>query len=57
MSNDLEKLHKADFNLWLEKVKSAIVNQDFENMDWDNLIDEIDDMGASHMQSGLHLTH
>lgn len=51
MSNDLKKMHEADFNLWLEEVKSAIANQNFENMDWDNLIDEIDDMGASQKRA------
>ena len=44
---DLKQLHQKDFNLWTEKVKSKIQQRDFENMDWDNLLDEIDDMGKS----------
>ncbi|BAZ44310.1 hypothetical protein NIES4102_13180 [Chondrocystis sp. NIES-4102] len=44
---NLKQLHDYDFNLWIEKIKEAIQNRDFENMDWDNLLDEIDDMGKS----------
>ncbi|MEO1799410.1 MAG: DUF29 domain-containing protein, partial [Cyanobacteria bacterium J06629_2] len=43
----LKQLHQQDFNLWTEKVKSKIQQRDFEDMDWDNLLDEIEDMGKS----------
>jgi Domain of unknown function DUF29 len=43
----IKELHDRDFNLWVEETKKAIQNRDFENMDWDNLLDEIDDMGKS----------
>ncbi|MGL6344674.1 MAG: DUF29 domain-containing protein [Waterburya sp.] len=48
---NLNKLHDQDFNLWVERTKEAIQNRDFENMDWDNLLDEIDDMGKSEKRS------
>lgn len=48
---NLKQLHDRDFNLWIEKTKKAIQNRDFENMDWDNLLDEIDDMGKSEKRS------
>ena len=48
---DLRQLHETDFNLWTEAVKKAISNRDFGNMDWDNLIEEIDDMGASQKRA------
>ena len=48
---NLSQLHDRDFNLWIEKTKEAIQNRDFENMDWDNLLDEIDDMGKSEKRS------
>lgn len=48
---DLKQLHDHDFNLWIEKIKEAIQNRDFENMDWENLLDEIDDMGKSEKRS------
>lgn len=44
---NLNQLHKRDFNLWIEQVKTVIQNRDIKAMDWDNLLDEIDDMGKS----------
>ncbi len=51
MNSNLKQLHESDFNLWVEQIKEAIKNRDFENMDWDNLLDEIDDMGKSEKRS------
>ncbi len=51
MDSNLKQLHEKDFNLWVEGIKEAIQNRDFENMDWDNLLDEIDDMGKSEKRS------
>jgi L-rhamnose isomerase len=45
--NKLKQLHQKDFNLWTEKVIDKIQERDFEDMDWDNLLDEIEDMGKS----------
>ena len=47
----LNNLYQKDFNLWVEEIKHKIQNLDLENMDWDNLIDEIDDMGKSEKRS------
>ena len=52
---NLKQLHDRDFNLWIEKTKEAIQNRDFENMDWDNLLDEIDDMGKSEKRNSSSL--
>lgn len=51
MDSSLKQLHETDFNLWVEGIKEAIQNRDFENMDWENLLDEIDDMGKSEKRS------
>ncbi len=51
MKTKLNQLHDRDFNLWIEEVKTAIQNKDAEAMDWDNLLDEIDDMGKSEKRS------
>ena len=53
MDSNLKQLHDRDFNLWIEQVKLKIQQQDFEGMDWANLVDEIEDMGASHMRSSI----
>lgn len=47
----VKELYDRDFNLWIEEIKKAIQNQDFKNMDWDNLLDEIDDMGKSEKRA------
>jgi hypothetical protein len=47
----LKQLYHQDLNLWRQEVISAIKNQQLENMDWDNLIDEINDMTASERRA------
>ncbi len=51
MDNSLKQLHDSDFNLWVEEIKTKIQNRDFDNMDWESLLDEIDDMGASQKRA------
>ncbi len=48
---ELKQLHNQDFNLWLEQIATSIKNRDFENMDWDGLLEEIEDMGASEKRA------
>ncbi|MEM9272085.1 MAG: DUF29 domain-containing protein [Cyanobacteria bacterium P01_F01_bin.143] len=47
----LKQLHDSDFNLWIEEIKVKIQNRDFQDMDWDGLLDEIEDMGASQKRA------
>ncbi len=47
----INDLHDRDFNLGIEQVKCTLSNRDISNMDWDNLIDEIDDIGKSEKRS------
>ena len=51
MDNSLKQLHDSDFNLWVEEMKTKIQNRDFDDMDWESLVDEIDDMGASQKRA------
>jgi len=48
---DLQQLYDRDFNLWIEQIKQRIQNRNFKDMDWDNLLEEIDDMGKSQKRS------
>ena len=48
---ELKQLYNRDFNLWVEHIKTALSNQDVKNMDWENLLDEVDDMGKSEKRS------
>lgn len=47
----LKQLHNEDLNLWLEEIATAIKNKDFNNMDWDSLLEEIEDMTASQKRA------
>ena len=47
----LKQLYHQDLNLWRQEVVNAIQNKQLENMDWDNLIDEINDMTASERRA------
>ena len=47
----LKQLHNQDLNLWLEHMAIAIKNRDFKNMDWDGLLEEIEDMTASEKRA------
>ena len=49
--SDIKQLHETDFNLWIEETIQTIKNRDVKNMDWDNLLDEIEDMGASQKRA------
>jgi hypothetical protein len=49
--NNIKQLYEKDFNLWVEKTVEIIKNRDVKNMDWENLLEEIEDMGASQKRS------
>ena len=49
--NNLKQLHDRDFNLWIEEMAIAIKSQDVNVMDWENLLDEIQDIGASQKRA------
>lgn len=48
---NLKQLYARDFNLWIEQIKQRIQARNFDNMDWENLLEEIDDMGNSQKRS------
>ena len=50
MSNS-KQLYQQDYNLWLEETAIAIKEKSFATMDWDNLLEEIEDMGASQKRA------
>ena len=51
MNNQLKQLYHQDLNLWRQEIVAAIQDRKLENMDWDNLIEEINDMGASEKRA------
>jgi hypothetical protein len=51
MNMQLKQLYHQDLNLWRQEIINAIQNKQLENMDWDNLIEEINDMTASERRA------
>lgn len=47
-SQMLNKVDEEDFNLWTEQIAIAI---NIDEMDWDNLLEEIDNMSKSEQRS------
>ena len=45
------QLKCQDFNLWLEKMVIAIKDRDMNGIDWDGLLEEVEDMGASEKRA------
>ena len=48
---DSNQLYDRDYNLWLEDQATAIKSQDLNAMDLENLLLEIEDMGASQKRA------
>lgn len=54
MTTELEPnrhLYETDYLKWIETTVKKLQVQDYSNIDWENLIDEIEDMGQSERRS------
>ncbi len=54
MTTELEPnrhLYETDYLKWIETTVKKLLVQDYSNIDWENLIDEIEDMGRSERRS------
>ena len=40
-------LYDTDFYLWIQHTVEALKQQDWDRVDWDNLIEEVESMGRS----------
>jgi hypothetical protein len=50
-------LYEADYYLWIQDTLEKLKHQDYSQVDWENLLDEIEDMGRSERRSlGSNLT-
>ncbi|MBW4573143.1 MAG: DUF29 domain-containing protein [Tolypothrix carrinoi HA7290-LM1] len=41
----VKTLYETDFALWIEQTVSSLKSQDYSNVDWENLIEEIEALG------------
>ena len=49
--NLMTNLYETDINLWYEKTAKALRNKNLEEIDWNNLAEEIEDMGRSEKRA------
>jgi hypothetical protein len=42
--------HQNDFYLWTQRQSFLLKNKDYKHLDWDNLAEEIEDMGRSELR-------
>ena len=48
---DRQTLYDTDYLQWIETTVETLRSQDYGNVDWENLIEEIEDMGRSERRS------
>ncbi len=46
-SSAVSTLYETDFYLWIQHTIEALKQQDFDRVDWDNLVEEVESMGRS----------
>lgn len=46
-----KNLYESDYLRWIETTAQKLKSQDFKNIDWENLIEEIESMGRSERRS------
>jgi Domain of unknown function DUF29 len=48
---ELQMLYETDYMQWIETTIEKLRSQDYANVDWENLIEEIEDMGRRERKS------
>ncbi|HCO39309.1 MAG TPA: DUF29 domain-containing protein, partial [Aquificaceae bacterium] len=48
---ELKELYHKDFPLWVEKNLELLREKAYDLVDWENLLEEIEDMGLRHLES------
>jgi len=48
---ELKELYDKDFPLWVEINLELLKEKAYDLVDWENLLEEIEDMGLRHLES------
>lgn len=51
LKSDRQSLYDTDYLQWIKTTVEKLHSRDYGNVDWDNLIEEIEDMGRSEQRS------
>ncbi|WP_297889996.1 DUF29 domain-containing protein [Sulfurihydrogenibium sp.] len=49
--DELKQLYDKDYPLWVDINLQLLKDKAYEFVDWDNLLEEIEDMGARHLEA------
>ena len=52
-TQNLKELYKKDFYLWVMENLRLLKNREYELVDWENLLEEIEDMGQRYLDSAV----
>jgi Domain of unknown function DUF29. len=47
-TQNLKELYEKDFYLWVQENLRLLKNKEYDLVDWENLLEEIEDMGQRH---------
>lgn len=47
MVTQTKTLYEQDFNLWIEETVNLLKNRQLDQIDYDNLIEEVEDLGKN----------
>jgi hypothetical protein len=51
----ISSLYDRDYHQWLQETVEALRNRDFDQIDWDNLIEELESMGKNDKRAVISL--
>jgi len=50
-TQNLKELYEKDFYLWVQETLKLLKNREYDLVDWENLLEEIEDMGQRYLDS------
>jgi hypothetical protein len=50
-TQNLKELYEKDFYLWVQENLRLLKNKEYDLVDWENLLEEIEDMGQRYLDS------
>ncbi len=54
-TKSLKELYEKDFYLWIQENLRLLKNKEYELVDWENLLEELEDMGRRYLDSVVSL--
>jgi DNA repair ATPase RecN len=52
-TQSLKELYEKDFYLWVQENLKLLKNREYDLADWENLLEEIEDMGQRYLDSAI----